>query len=397
MTQFTRDIRLLHLEDGSKIEFCLDRGTISTDRAKMPLCELELELKSGNAVQLFLFALKLQKAFPFSLRLENISKAERGYILSSVCKKPPVKATRIPLSNDMCVNMAFKTIYWNCLEHLSSNEYGMLNKRDNEYLDQMRIALRRQRFALKIFSKILPKKNITPIIQELKWLTTQFNLAHYWGMLAIKILPAINNNFSGHLGIAMMMKTSKQLYRKHQNHVRHLIKSKRYLRVMLKIGVWLNTDVFLAKKKSADTLVLTNRLIKEFSDSFLNDQHQYLRKLEKKITMLNLSELHTLRTIINKQRYAAEFFADLYPKSENNSHFRSLHNLQHLLDVTRDNMAINGLLNELKINQKGETMNEATGIALGWNGRDGFQKELELECAWAFYNTTSPFWITKSD
>lgn len=81
VTEFTRQIRLLQLEDGSKIEFCLDQGKVSANQSSIPLCEIELELKSGKANALFQFALTLQSVLPFPLKLENINKAERGYSL----------------------------------------------------------------------------------------------------------------------------------------------------------------------------------------------------------------------------------------------------------------------------------------------------------------------------
>ncbi|MBA2484051.1 MAG: hypothetical protein H0V39_06460 [Nitrosomonas sp.] len=130
----------MHLDDGSEIEFCLDRGKFLTKKSTIPLCEIELELKLGNASKLFQFALALQNVLPFPLKLENASKAERGYRLSSGKIKPPMKPTDAMLNKDMSTNSAFKTIFWNCLEHLSSNENGMLDEDDIEYLCEMRIA-----------------------------------------------------------------------------------------------------------------------------------------------------------------------------------------------------------------------------------------------------------------
>ncbi|MDH5552892.1 MAG: hypothetical protein OEX82_06120, partial [Nitrosomonas sp.] len=81
VTEFTRHTRLLQLDDGSRIEFCLDQGIVTANRCNIPLCEIELELKSGHANTLFQFALTLQSVLPFPLKLENINKSERGYTL----------------------------------------------------------------------------------------------------------------------------------------------------------------------------------------------------------------------------------------------------------------------------------------------------------------------------
>ncbi len=63
----------------SEIELVLDQGLICTTKHNAPVCEIELELKSGDANDLFTLALELSKRYP--LVPCDISKAERGYAL----------------------------------------------------------------------------------------------------------------------------------------------------------------------------------------------------------------------------------------------------------------------------------------------------------------------------
>ncbi len=63
----------------SQIELVMDQGLICTDKHNSPICEIELELKSGDAADLFELALQLAKRYP--LVPCDISKAERGYAL----------------------------------------------------------------------------------------------------------------------------------------------------------------------------------------------------------------------------------------------------------------------------------------------------------------------------
>ncbi|MGF9567718.1 hypothetical protein AAIH70_29940 [Neorhizobium sp. BT27B] len=66
-------------ENGSTIEVSLDRGVaLSVDR-EAPFLELELELKEGNARDLFVLARKIEAIVPF--RFGVLSKAERGFRL----------------------------------------------------------------------------------------------------------------------------------------------------------------------------------------------------------------------------------------------------------------------------------------------------------------------------
>ncbi len=383
-TQFTRNTRLLHLEDGSKIEFCLDRGKISTDHSSMPLCEIELELKSGDATQLFQLALALQKVSPFSLRLENASKAERGYTLSSGHKRSPIKATFKPLNVDMCVKTALKTICGDCLGHLSSNENGMLKEGELEYLHQMHVALKKQQSALKIFSSTFPKETVVSLTQELKWLTTQFNPALDWDVFINTTLQTIQDSYADHTGISMLMRASKQLRHQHHKNARRAVKSKRYLEIMLKLGAWLTAEPLPSQLKTKNTLELANTL--------LNEQHQKLKKYGKTLMELNASDLHSLRTTTKKQCVVTEFFSDLYPNNKTSQYLRTLHKLHDIFGAVNANTAIKKLLNEVKITKKKRGQNEAIGIILGWTLHYSLQKEMELNRAWNSFNRISPFW-----
>ncbi len=77
-TDFTRHVWDVAFGE-SQIELVMDQGTISTSKSNSPLCEIELELKSGDASDLFTLALQLSKRYP--LVPCDISKAERGYNL----------------------------------------------------------------------------------------------------------------------------------------------------------------------------------------------------------------------------------------------------------------------------------------------------------------------------
>lgn len=63
------------------IELALDQGTIFSSHAQEPICEIELELISGNTADIF----KLSSELSQTLDLEalDLSKADRGYSLIS--------------------------------------------------------------------------------------------------------------------------------------------------------------------------------------------------------------------------------------------------------------------------------------------------------------------------
>lgn len=78
-TKFLRTNWDLLLPDVTKIEFSLDQGVVQTDNLSEPICELELELKTGDSNKLYEIADALRKTIPLTVELR--SKAERGYWL----------------------------------------------------------------------------------------------------------------------------------------------------------------------------------------------------------------------------------------------------------------------------------------------------------------------------
>lgn len=63
----------------AQIEVAIDQGIVKAPHQQTQICELELELKSGNANTMLNFAIELASRFP--LIPSNLSKAERGYRL----------------------------------------------------------------------------------------------------------------------------------------------------------------------------------------------------------------------------------------------------------------------------------------------------------------------------
>ena len=80
VTDFWRTIWLMELPN-CLIELALDEGEIQAKNKQVPICEVELELKSGAPESLFDLARELRKSIV--LQPEDRSKADRGYMLYS--------------------------------------------------------------------------------------------------------------------------------------------------------------------------------------------------------------------------------------------------------------------------------------------------------------------------
>ncbi len=147
----TRRIWNIRFDDTS-IEAVLDEGDILAGDRRTPVCEMELELKSGDARALFDLARQLDAEAP--LRLAVLSKAERGHRLTQALT-PAVTAETVPLTREMTAAEGLQAILQACLAQFRLNEDLLLDSRAAEPLHQTRVALRRMRSAFSIFKPLL--------------------------------------------------------------------------------------------------------------------------------------------------------------------------------------------------------------------------------------------------
>ena len=132
VTEFMRTSSLLEFAGGDVIELSIDQGEIRAAEQPLPICEVELELKAGHPARLFELALQLQESI--SLRLENVSKAERGYRLITPIVLTPVKAQTPEFSPEISTNEAFVHILQSEMVHLQANEEGVLQGENPEFV-----------------------------------------------------------------------------------------------------------------------------------------------------------------------------------------------------------------------------------------------------------------------
>src|SRR5262245_26603537 len=146
--------RVFQIQRGaSEIEVSIDKGRVEAGRQSSPLCEVELELKHGKAADLFTLAKALANEVPMQLAVK--SKADRGYALLTAEKPAAARAAPIAVAPDADMQSAFQTIAAACMHQLVANQPVMLDG-DSEGLHQMRVAVRRLRAAISLFSDMLP-------------------------------------------------------------------------------------------------------------------------------------------------------------------------------------------------------------------------------------------------
>lgn len=389
VTEFTRSRRLIDVAAGVTVEACLDRGEIRGGGTIEALSELELELKSGEPRHLFDFALKLLAAAP--LAMEVRSKAERGYALALGLRAAPVKAGAAALAADMNVSDAFTAVAWSTLTHLLANERGMQEGRDPEYLHQMRVAVRRLRSALNVFSQALPQASVTPLAAELKWLTGALGPARDWDVFVYETLPPIRSAFGYSPALEHFARECSRRRGAASRNARAKVDSMRYRRLTLTLGGWLAGRDWLDQADESTRLALA-RPVRDFASDTLEQRHASVRKRGRRLQLLSADELHRLRIAVKKLRYAADFFAGLYDGAQAREALKHLARLQDILGAMNDAASVASLVRQGFGAKAAATVAEARGILLGWSRGRAEALRGELKTAWNAYSGGAKFW-----
>ena len=132
--------------------------------------------------------------------------------------------------------------------------------------------------------------------------------------------------------------------------------------------------------------------VKEFAGTLLARRHRQLKKYDGKLANLSVPELHALRIVAKKQRYAVEFFTGFYPHKATKRYIQSLSTLQDILGTMNDTAIAERLLSEVPIAKDESDQHEAAGIIRGWGVSLALIKKLELNNAWRHFNRNDPFW-----
>lgn len=342
-SQVTRTQWDLRLPDGDRIELALDIGKLECGDEAVPVSEIELELKSGNAIHLFDVALALHEKIP--MQIGTMSKAERGYSLFR--PGPPLATGALPvqLAKRSNVEQAFKAIATNCLAQVQANAAGIAHDYDGESLHQMRVGLRRLRSALDLFKDVLQLP--ANLQQDLDWLGNELGNARDWDVLAGSTLPLLSQDMSAAGPLLEVTHAALDSGRDAHVAAAAAINSPRYTRLMLSLGRWLFGNGWREPGKGKGKSRL-DAPVPAFASKVLRRAHKRMKKRGRAMSPTIPETLHRARIAAKKARYASEFFASLYRGKQARPYVKALGALQDELGKVNDAAVADRLLGQLE-------------------------------------------------
>src|SRR6516225_317247 len=222
----------------SDVELSIDKGKIEAGRKSSPLCEVELELKEGRAADLFKLAKGLAHEVPVQLAVR--SKADRGYALLTAEKAAPVKAVPVAFAVDSDVQGAFQVIARGCLHQLVANQSLMLAG-DAEALHQMRVALRRLRAAISLFSDMLADSQTNFLKSEFKWITGELGPAREFEIFLKRVVKPAADREHDEPGIALVSQELRHRRERALAQARAAVDGQRFRDLALDTAAWIET------------------------------------------------------------------------------------------------------------------------------------------------------------
>lgn len=341
----------------------LDRGWITAGQARTVISEVELELEHAPLNALFDLALPLTESLVLTPAVR--SKAERGYQLHSSTPWQPVKTAKISISPSLSPLAAFRNIALTCLEHLQQNHYGALHTEDPEYIHQMRVAMRRLRAALRIFSPLLParftsvlKDAFTPLMVPLGQVR---DLDVLYAEIAAPVLAAMANKqlSKDKPPLASLLSAIDQQRQHTRQQAMALLDSPAYGHALL--------TALQALRQQETSAATSAPKLSCFAAKRLRSTSKNVSRHIRSVDYENPTSLHDLRIAIKRLRYALDFFSSL----------TELKNLQPILPQLMHVQETLGQLNDLShagtwlMAYAGEdnSLREAVTLIGNWHGK----------------------------
>ncbi|MGE0238948.1 MAG: CHAD domain-containing protein [Parvibaculaceae bacterium] len=321
-------------EGSAQIEIAVDRGEIKHDGAELPVCELELELKTGDPRQLFAFAQRFIDKAP--LRLSLVSKGDRGDRLANGTWGRPVGASTPKLSPAMTVAQAFRAICHSCLYDFMLNEPAVDDDSDIEGVHRARIAIRRLRAAFSLFEPLVDDKDHDRLRRELAWLSDLLGAARDLDVMQVETFEPQVHAGAAPLGATSLLAEVGKRRKEARRALHTALHSDRMRKLLFDLVRWLDHGEWQARAEAQDPVLERARVL-------LTRRFEKLRKRARHLAEADAETRHAIRIAAKKLRYMSEFFANLVDGAKHRVRYKafvgSLEKIQSALGEMQDGEA----------------------------------------------------------
>jgi inorganic triphosphatase YgiF len=213
-------------------------------------------------------------------------------------------------------------------------------------------------------------------------------------------LPPLAQRFAGTAGLASFRARAARVRRAHAAAARDAVSSPRYTDLLLALGAAFARDDLPAFAVNAapaatdegEAAPRFDSPVGTFAAFVIDRRHRRIRKRGRRVPEAPPEERHRVRIAAKKLRYAAEFFAPLYPAKRVTRYVEALESLQDILGALNDAAVVDRLLAEVAAGGGRPTAPGIDGLVRGWVAAVAQHELARFRRAWGEFEAAKPFW-----
>lgn len=343
-TRYWRRRGMLRLPDGSLIEVNVDSGDARAGDESLPISEVELELKHGDAGVLYATAERL--ADSIDVRINPLRKPVFGYRILREFQSTAVFAKKTELLPGQSAEDVFASLLSESLEHAFANEEVILDGSDIEGVHQMRVGLRRFRSCLSVFKRVMPTRISRWAEDAVKPLLKSLGPARDWDVFLGEDFAQIERAVSRRSDLSEIRNIAEEHKNRVYHDLRSLLRSREFHRGKLGLFSWIARHAWREAMTPVEIENLT-RPADGYMQWALQRGDRRVRRQARAIKKQSAKDLHQLRITVKKQRYSAEFFEGRFPEKRARGYAEALKDLQNELGRLHNGATAASLLKEI--------------------------------------------------
>ena len=387
-TRIKRRSRTLHV-GGAEIEVAFDQGEIVAGDRRTPIMEVELELKSGAAADLYAFAARVAADLP--MRLSVVSKAEQAFMFADGLIAGPVRAQSIVLPSQLTCDEAIAFLLPHLLDHFLSNFAALRQGDDPEAIHQMRVALRRLRTILGILQKELPCPEFLALRAEAGRIATGLGDARETDVFQQLVAEDLRELLARHGVFDDLARLVEQRRAAVYRDARALIDGPATTIFAVSLQAFVSRRGWRATS-GADGLQRLTEPAEAFARQAFDRLYRRAQKRAKGLEAQTEEQRHDLRIALKNLRYCSEFFWSIFDHERATKKFvRATSAMQDLLGAHNDAAGAQHVLSKLDA-ADAAGFELAKGLVLGWCAHGGASSSEEVRKGWKAFRRADPFW-----
>jgi triphosphatase len=358
----------------SEIEVAFDTGVIEAGERRERVCEVEMELKSGEPAALYDLGIAFAEAFP--ARIGCLSKSERGLLLRSG-KAPPVIRATVALEGAPTVDAAIGVLMNACITQFIGNFPAFATGDRVKAVHQMRVAMRRLRSVLGLFNRAFPNAAFAGFREAARDIAAAMGEARDWDVFIALIEHGPSAAFPAEPGFAAVLQQAAKHRDAGYAATENLLTSAGTTRFVLALQAFMARHGW-RNMLSDEALPRLTAPARAFAAGNLARLHHKLLRRGKHFSKLSPHYRHELRKDLKKIRYIADLFDGVL---EAGKYTHSASKLQDELGFFNDLVAAQAMAARLRTGDD-VAVSRAVGIVMGWCAHGAAGDDAGLRGAW---------------